>query len=175
MRSRRDQKHIALMMLRKFSKQSEEPISRKSAKPSTPITPLRVKNFKRLEGKTEIPCFGIHEVLYPAEDGAEEIIGEIVDQQNRIPNYGPFTNSVDFYKIRTSLLSAHHDNKDPGSGENHRILQDDYKLELAAAQYIVEPTHNQGPFFLAHPDFKVRLDISRFPMSFLTRTTTSLP
>ena len=93
-------------------------------------------------------------MLYPAENSVEETVGEIVDLQARIPNYGPFTNSNDFYHLRTNLLSESH-NAALASGAEVPDLREAYKLKLAALQYIVEPTTANGPFFLAHPDFQV--------------------
>jgi hypothetical protein len=96
-------------------------------------------------------------MLYPDENGVEEIVGEIVDQQARIPNYGPFTNSYEFYNVRTTLLADGHKSALKSGGKDLRDLRDIYKLKLAALKYIVEPACSNGPFYLAHPDFQVFL------------------
>ena len=97
-----------------------------------------------------------HEIgmLYPDAHG-KECIGEIVDQHARLPNYGPFTNTSIFYETRGKLLRDYYTNSPSLEAPFNPIEKADFKIK--AISQIVEPKFTNGPFYIGHPDFQVRL------------------
>ena len=82
-------------------------------------------------------------------------IGEIVDQHKRIPPYGPFDQSLDFYQTRANLLFEFHLSISAAQSNIHREA---FKVKCIPS--IVDHDIKSGPFYLTHPDFQVRTSLS---------------
>jgi len=82
-------------------------------------------------------------------------IAAIHDQNYRIPPYGPFTDSLEFYQTRCKLLSEYYHSKQSGQGLpsiSSSIMDAEMPVALEA---LVDKRTVKGPFHLAHPDFQI--------------------
>lgn len=100
-------------------------------------------------------------MLWPADetDTAQESVrvGQIVDQHARIPDFGPFVDSLAFYQTRIQLLLEYYRRREQSSSTEQPDFDviESSTFKMAAIPYIVEHSSSRGPFFLAHPDFQV--------------------
>jgi len=82
-------------------------------------------------------------------------VAQIHDQHRRIPPFGPFKHSYEFYVSRWLSLNQYY--KSTPSGRNlpdpSRIISDDDMP--VAIQTIVNQRMVSGPFYLAHPDYRI--------------------
>ena len=108
-------------------------------------------------------------MLWPADETYTEQesvhVVPIVDQHARIPDFGPFTDSLAFYQTRTRLLLEYYRRREQSSSTEEPGFDviESLTFKMAAIPYIAEHSSSRGPFFLAHPDFQVSC-----PFNFLT-------
>ena len=79
-------------------------------------------------------------------------VGPIHDQHHRLQPYGPFNNSFDFYLSRWDSLRKHREAK----GENKKVdlVVSDEDMPTAL-RLLIDRRAENGPFYLAHPDFQL--------------------
>jgi len=91
-------------------------------------------------------------MLWPSRDNGVEI-GVMHDQHFRLPPYGPFTTSLEFYQARAKMLAEFKAKQEPKVKVHHSGIHPEDIPE--ACHLLVDPEHVNGPFYLAHPDFQV--------------------
>jgi isoamyl acetate esterase len=96
----------------------------------------------------KFPAIGM--LYWDCENDTTYTVGKIVDQCNRIPSYGPFDQSFDFYRTRAELLLEFHKLADSEQAEIKRAA-----FKIKAVPFIIDETMKSGPFYITHPDFQV--------------------
>jgi hypothetical protein len=91
-------------------------------------------------------------MLFPDTSNSGVRLGAIHDQRFRIPPYGPFTNSLDFYQMRWELLHKYYQRRDENHAPSGFVA--DESMPQALASIVAARTAN-GPYRLAHPDFQI--------------------
>ena len=76
----------------------------------------------------------------------------IHDQHRRLQPYGPFTTSFNFYLSRWSLLHKYREMMGETTKVDSVVPDDDMP---SALRLLVEKEAENGPFYLAHPDFQI--------------------
>jgi hypothetical protein len=137
---------------------------------STMIVRLRLHETKFLQPRGDVDKISVTEVatlrfdkigmLWPADetDPAQESVrvGQIVDQHARIPDFGPFDDSLAFYQTGTRLFLEYYRRRESSSTEEPDFdVIGSSTFKMAAIPYIAEHSTSHGSFFLAHPDFQV--------------------
>ena len=99
--------------------------------------------------------FGDIGMLYPDTNDKQCVrVGPIFDQHHRLQPYGPFSASLNFYKTRSEMLNRHRRVSNPSlSAMSNEVIAP--RDEPDAVSRLVDLNHNEGPFYITHPDFQV--------------------